>query len=110
MTSAEHDPTSTIIVGAGIGGLTATLALHHRGIPVTVLERAAEIRPLGVGINLQPAAVGQLGELGLSRSLASMSVAARDMSVTSPARSSRPGSRCGAGSPRSQSSSTAGPW
>ena len=41
-----------LIAGAGIGGLTAALALHHIGQRVTVFEAVDEIRPLGVGINL----------------------------------------------------------
>ena len=43
-----------IIVGAGIGGLTLGLALHQADIPCRIFESAAEIRPVGVGINLLP--------------------------------------------------------
>ena len=64
-----------LIAGAGIGGLTAALALHRRGIGVTVLERAHTMRPLGVGINLLPHAVRELTELGLGDSLAQFAVA-----------------------------------
>ena len=41
-----------VIVGAGIGGLTLALALHQAGIACRVYEAAAEILPLGVGINV----------------------------------------------------------
>jgi 5-methylphenazine-1-carboxylate 1-monooxygenase len=53
-----------IIAGAGIGGLSVALTLHQIGIPCIVFESVAEIRPLGVGINLQPNAVRELYELG----------------------------------------------
>jgi 2-polyprenyl-6-methoxyphenol hydroxylase-like FAD-dependent oxidoreductase len=42
------------IIGAGIGGLTLALALHRANIACRVYEAAAEIRPLGVGINVLP--------------------------------------------------------
>ena len=54
-----------IIVGAGIGGLTLGLALHAAGIPCRIFESAAEIRPVGVGINLLPHATKELAALGL---------------------------------------------
>ena len=44
-----------VIVGAGIGGLATALSVERAGYrDVTVLERAQELRPLGVGINLLP--------------------------------------------------------
>jgi 2-polyprenyl-6-methoxyphenol hydroxylase-like FAD-dependent oxidoreductase len=55
-----------IIAGGGIGGLAAALTLHQIGVPCVVFETAREMRPLGVGINLQPNAVRELGELGIS--------------------------------------------
>jgi 2-polyprenyl-6-methoxyphenol hydroxylase-like FAD-dependent oxidoreductase len=59
-----------MIAGGGIGGLTAALALHRRGIEATVFEAAREIRPLGVGINLLPHSVRVLAGLGLQDELA----------------------------------------
>jgi 2-polyprenyl-6-methoxyphenol hydroxylase-like FAD-dependent oxidoreductase len=64
-----------LVAGAGIGGLTAALALHEAGIDVTVLESAGELRPLGVGINLLPHAVRELSALGLGDALAGIGVA-----------------------------------
>ncbi|MFD1931228.1 flavin-dependent oxidoreductase [Nonomuraea mangrovi] len=59
-----------LIIGGGIGGLTAALSLRAAGFTeITVAESVAEIRPLGVGINLLPHAVRELTELGLARHL-----------------------------------------
>ncbi len=57
---------SAVVVGAGIGGLTAALALHLRGLRVTVLERAPRLEPVGAGIALAPNAVKALDTLGLA--------------------------------------------
>jgi 2-polyprenyl-6-methoxyphenol hydroxylase-like FAD-dependent oxidoreductase len=65
---------NALIAGAGIGGLTAALALHARGIDVTVIERT-DLRPLGVGINLLPHAVRELYELDLGDELSRIAVA-----------------------------------
>src|SRR5690606_33234181 len=54
-----------IVAGAGIGGLSVALTLHQIGVPCLVVESVSELRPLGVGINLQPNAVRELYELGL---------------------------------------------
>ncbi|WP_437336492.1 flavin-dependent oxidoreductase [Sorangium sp. So ce394] len=68
-----------IVVGAGIGGLAAALALHASGHEVTVFESTPTILPLGVGINLLPNAVEVLGELGLVEALLAHGVATREM-------------------------------
>src|ERR1019366_8597417 len=67
-----------IIVGAGIGGLTLGLALHAAGIPCRIFESAAEIRPIGVGINLLPHATKELATLGLEQALAQVAIATQD--------------------------------
>jgi 2-polyprenyl-6-methoxyphenol hydroxylase-like FAD-dependent oxidoreductase len=56
---------SAIVVGAGIGGLTAAHALQRSGWLVAVYEQAAEIRPVGAGIGIAPNAVKALEALGL---------------------------------------------
>ncbi len=64
-----------LIVGAGIGGLTLALTLHEVGIPCRVFESSAEIRPIGVGINVLPHAAKELAALGLRDVLVSSGIA-----------------------------------
>ena len=56
-----------IIAGGGIGGLATALTLHQIGVPCIVFEAVREMRPLGVGINLQPNAVRELYDLGITQ-------------------------------------------
>ena len=55
-----------LIAGGGIGGLSLALTLHQIGVPFTVFESVRELAPLGVGINIQPNAVRELYDLGIS--------------------------------------------
>lgn len=71
-------PMHVLIIGGGIGGLAAALSLRAAGIACTVFESAAEVRPLGVGINLQPHSVRELIELGLGERLAATGVATQE--------------------------------
>jgi 2-polyprenyl-6-methoxyphenol hydroxylase-like FAD-dependent oxidoreductase len=57
-----------IIAGGGIGGLATALTLHQIGVPCIVFEAVRELRPLGVGINLQPNAVRELYDLAVTES------------------------------------------
>lgn len=57
------------IVGGGLGGLTAALALRQRGLRVTVLEQAAQLGEVGAGIQTAPNASRVLLGLGLRRKL-----------------------------------------
>ena len=56
---------TVLIAGGGIGGLTLALSLHQIGVSAKVFESVAELKPLGVGINVLPHAVRELIELGL---------------------------------------------
>lgn len=56
---------TAVVVGAGIGGVTAAVALEQCGWQVTVLERAPELGEIGAGISVWPAAVAVLEELGI---------------------------------------------
>jgi 2-polyprenyl-6-methoxyphenol hydroxylase-like FAD-dependent oxidoreductase len=55
----------TLVVGGGIGGLAAALALSRQGMPVCVLEQAHEFGEIGAGIQLAPNALRMLERLGL---------------------------------------------
>ena len=66
-----------IVAGAGIGGLTAALALHRRGIEAELFEQAADVRELGVGISMLPHAVTELAALGLLPALDRVGIRAR---------------------------------
>lgn len=55
-----------LIAGGGIGGLVMALSLHQIGVPCTVYESARAMRPMGVGINIQPNAVRELFDLGIT--------------------------------------------
>jgi salicylate hydroxylase len=57
------------IIGAGIGGLTAAVALHQAGFYVDVYEQAAELTEVGGGINMGPNAVRVLLRLGVGPAL-----------------------------------------
>ena len=70
----DTDAREILIVGAGIGGLTLALALHQAGVPCRVFEQVAEIRPLGVGINVLPHGAAELARLGLEDALAAVAV------------------------------------
>lgn len=57
------------IIGGGIGGLTAGIALQRAGVDVTIYERAAEFGQAGAGISMTPNAVLGLDSLGLGEGL-----------------------------------------
>jgi salicylate hydroxylase len=53
------------LIGGGVGGLTAAIALRQRGIQAHVFERASEIREVGAGVGLGPNAMKVFRALGL---------------------------------------------
>ena len=71
-----------IIAGGGIGGLTMALTLHQIGVSCLVVEASKKMRPLGVGINIQPNAVRELYDLGFTeRDLDKIGVSAREWAL-----------------------------
>lgn len=67
-----------LIVGAGIAGLTLGLCLHEKGIPCRIYEKAPEISPLGVGINVLPHATRVLHALGLGPALDAVAISTQE--------------------------------
>ena len=61
----RHSKFNIGIIGGGIGGVAAAVALHRAGIRATVYERANELREVGAGMMLWPNATRVLKELGL---------------------------------------------
>ena len=68
-----------VIAGAGIGGLVAAMCLHRAGFDVKVYEAVGELKPLGVGINIQAGAVRILCGLGLEPALAATAIETREL-------------------------------
>ncbi len=70
-----------IVAGAGIGGLTAALALARAGFRVAVLEQAEKLEETGAGIQLSPNATRVLIALGLGEALSAVSTVPPAMRV-----------------------------
>ncbi|MBL6432147.1 MAG: FAD-dependent monooxygenase [Alphaproteobacteria bacterium] len=87
MASSIQD--TLFIAGAGIGGLTAAIALSRRARPVTVLEAAPALDPIGSGLQLSPNALHVLRGLGLEEAVRRHAVAPEAIRVMS-ARTGRP--------------------
>ena len=69
---------TVLIAGAGIAGLTMGLTLHQMGVEFRIYESVHDIKPLGVGINIQPNAVRELFELGLEGTLERIGVKTKE--------------------------------
>jgi 2-polyprenyl-6-methoxyphenol hydroxylase-like FAD-dependent oxidoreductase len=70
-----------LVAGGGIAGLTFALTCHEIGEDVQVFEASSEIKPLGVGINLQPNAVRELEQLGLEQDLRRIGIEAEEWAL-----------------------------
>ncbi|MFH7595261.1 FAD-dependent monooxygenase [Streptomyces racemochromogenes] len=70
-----------LVLGAGIGGLTAAIALREAGLDVEVHERAGELRAAGSGLSVMSNAVGALNSLGVGIDLEKRGEALRSYQV-----------------------------
>jgi len=72
MASWKDQP--VIIVGGGIGGLSAALALERKGIPSQLVEQAPEFKEIGAGIQLGPNVFRMFDVLGLTAAVSALAV------------------------------------
>jgi salicylate hydroxylase len=70
-----------LIAGAGIGGLTAALALLERGIRVSVFERVAQLKEIGAGFHCTPNGSRVLYALGLKEAVGKVAVRLEDRDI-----------------------------
>ncbi|GAB3842536.1 FAD-dependent monooxygenase [Nesterenkonia populi] len=69
---------NVVISGAGIGGLSAAVALRRQGIRATVLEQAPQLGEVGTGLQLGPNATRVLYSLGLREQMEQMSLVVQE--------------------------------
>ncbi|MFF6915092.1 FAD-dependent monooxygenase [Streptomyces sp. NPDC012466] len=77
-------PRRAVVIGGGIGGLTAAVALHRRGLRVTVLERARSLAPVGAAISLAPNALRALDVIGLGDEIRALAAWSGDGGLRAP--------------------------
>ena len=70
-----------LVVGGGIGGLAAAIALRQRGAQVTVLERSPAITEVGAGIQVSPNGLRVLEALGLDTQFAGIALPGQAVSL-----------------------------
>ncbi|KAK1177069.1 FAD-dependent monooxygenase [Streptomyces sp. NBS 14/10] len=73
-----------VVIGAGVGGLTAAAALHRSGWAVTVLERAATLEPVGAAISLAPNAQRALDVIELGDEIRALAAWRSDGELRAP--------------------------
>lgn len=74
---------SAAIIGAGIAGLTAALALARRGVPSAIYEQAEALTEVGAGLQLSPNATHILDTLGVLDALLPVWLEPRDIKLVS---------------------------
>ena len=60
-----NEPRNVVVIGAGIGGLTAALAFLRRGIDVQIYDKSNQLREVGAGIQISSNGTRVLFALGL---------------------------------------------
>jgi salicylate hydroxylase len=70
----ETSTMSVAIIGAGIGGLAAAVALQHKGISTEIYEQAAVLREVGGALVMRPPTIRLFQEWGIAEQFAQNSV------------------------------------
>jgi salicylate hydroxylase len=70
----DYDPRKVAVIGGGIGGLAAALALLRRGVDVDVYEQSTELKEVGAGIQISSNGTRVLDALGLEAALTRVQV------------------------------------
>lgn len=83
MVPAVASSRTILIAGAGIGGLTAALALARVGYRVVIVEQAETLSDIGAGLQLSPNATRILQRLGVAERLATTAVVPEGLSIRS---------------------------
>jgi 2-polyprenyl-6-methoxyphenol hydroxylase-like FAD-dependent oxidoreductase len=68
-----------VVVGAGIGGLAAALAIARRGFDVQIIEQAREFKEIGAGVQFGPNAYKMMERLGLRDAINHLAVIPHDL-------------------------------
>jgi 2-polyprenyl-6-methoxyphenol hydroxylase-like FAD-dependent oxidoreductase len=76
--------TRAVVIGAGVGGLAAGVALQRRGWDVTVLERAAALENVGAGLAVAPNALKALDALGLGDEIRALAALQGEAGISRP--------------------------
>src|SRR5262245_3629175 len=74
MATSKHSSPSVAVIGGGLGGMTAAVALLQAGIDLHVYQRARALSEVGAGIQVSPNASRVLHGLGLAAELERMGV------------------------------------
>src|SRR5205823_2547079 len=71
----EDTTTKALIIGAGIGGLSAAIALRHAGFEVSVFERTGQLTEVGAGLQVWSNGMKALKKLGVADAVRAQGVA-----------------------------------
>ncbi|HYN92917.1 MAG TPA: FAD-dependent oxidoreductase [Pilimelia sp.] len=73
-----------VVIGAGVGGLTAAVALQRRGWNVTLYERAGALEAVGAGIAVAPNALRALDTIGVGDEVRALAELQGDAGIRRP--------------------------
>ena len=82
LSASTSQPLDIVIIGAGIGGLSAGIALQQRGHRVRLFDRVPDLTPAGAAISVWPNGVNVLEKLGLGAAIKAASGDMHSMSYS----------------------------